>query len=115
MEEEKLYDLSILNKISGGDESFIREMINTFKETAPEYLQKARSLLEKQSISSLSKETHRFIPGVSFLGAKDLEHDLMRIEDYTKKNKNLERVPELLETVGQKIDKLIDRFNQDFK
>jgi HPt (histidine-containing phosphotransfer) domain-containing protein len=115
MAEEKLYDLSILNKISGGDESFILEMINTFKEIAPEYLQKAKSLLDKQSIDSLSKETHRFIPGVSFLGAKDLEHDLMRIEEYTKKHENLDKVPELLETAGRKIDELIATFIRDFK
>ncbi len=115
MAEDKLYDLSILNKISGGDESFILEMINTFKETAPEYLEKARSLLEKQSIDSLSKETHRFIPGVSFLGAKDLEYELMKIEDFTKKHENLDELPELLETVGQKIDKLIASFIRDFE
>jgi HPt (histidine-containing phosphotransfer) domain-containing protein len=115
MAEEKPYDLSILNKISGGDESFILEMINTFKEIAPEYKLKARSLLDKQSIDSLSKETHRFIPGVSFLGAKSLEYDLMRIEEYTKKHENLDQVPELLETVDQKIDELIECFIRDFK
>jgi HPt (histidine-containing phosphotransfer) domain-containing protein len=115
MAEEKLYDLSVLNKISGGDQSFIREMINTFKETAPEYLEKAKSLLAKQSIDSLSKETHRFIPGVSFLGAKDLEYDLMKIEDYTKKHENLDQVPELLETVDRKIDELIACFIRDFE
>ena len=115
MAEEKLYDLSILNKISGGDESFIMEMINTFKEIAPEYMQKAKSLLEKRSIDSLSKETHRFIPGVSFLGAKSLEYDLMRIEEYTKKHENLDKVPELLETVDRKIDELIACFIRDFK
>lgn len=115
MAEEKLYDLSILNRISGGDKSFILEMINTFKETAPEYLQKAKSLLAKQSIDSLSKETHRFIPGVSFLGAKDLEYDLMRIEEYTKKSENLDKLPELLKTVDRKINELIACFIHDFE
>lgn len=114
MAEQKLYDLSILKRISGGDESFILEMINTFKETAPEYLQKARKLLDKKSIDSLSKETHRFIPGVSFLGAKDLEYDLMKIEEFTKKHENLEQVPELLDIVSRKIDELIACFNRDF-
>lgn len=114
MAEQKLYDLSILNRISGGDKSFILEMINTFKETAPEYLQKAKELLNKNSIDSLSKETHRFIPGVSFLGAKDLEYDLMKIEEFTKKNENLDQVPELLDIVNRKIDELIACFNRDF-
>ncbi|MBA7518179.1 hypothetical protein ES705_10246 [subsurface metagenome] len=68
MSDKKIYDLSFLNKISGGDQNFIREMINTFKETAPEYLIKVRDCLKDNAIDALSKETHRFIPGVSFLG-----------------------------------------------
>ncbi len=114
MTEEKLYDLSFLNKISGGDKSFIREMIDTFKEVAPAYLEKARSSLESESIDALSKETHRFIPGVSFLGAKKLEEDLMKIEEFTKKNENLDLVPALIDDVDFKIKKLIENFNRDF-
>ncbi len=114
MPEEKLYDLSFLNKISDGDKSFIREMINTFKEVAPAYLDKARSNLECEAIDALSKETHRFIPGVSFLGAKKLEEDLMKIEEFTKKNENLDLVPALIDNVDFKIKKLIESFDRDF-
>jgi HPt (histidine-containing phosphotransfer) domain-containing protein len=112
--EEKLYDLEFLNKISGGDPEFIREMISTFKEVAPEYLLKARKLFDKQAIEALSKETHRIIPGVSFLGAKQLEADLMLIEEYTKKNINLETVPALIDSVDDKIERLIQMFDRDF-
>lgn len=115
MEEQKLYDLTFLNKISGGDQSFIREMISTFKEIAPEYLMKARQLLDENSIDALSKETHKIIPGISFLGAKELEADLMQIEEYTKKNENLTAVPGLLESVNDKINRLIKTFDVDFK
>ncbi|MGD2034645.1 MAG: Hpt domain-containing protein [Bacteroidales bacterium] len=114
MPEEKLYDLSFLNKISGGDENFIREMINTFKEVAPAYLKRARTNLKQEAIDALSKETHRFIPGVSFLGAKKLEEDLMKIEEFTKKNENMNLVPGLIDDVDQMINKLIENFDRDF-
>jgi len=114
MPEEKLYDLSFLNKISGGDENFIREMIETFREVAPAYLEKARNYLGSNNIEALSKETHRFIPGVSFLGAKKLEQDLMQIEEYTKKDMNLDLVPELIDTVNSKIQSLLEDFDRDF-
>ncbi len=114
MAEEKLYDLAFLNKISGGDTDFIREMISTFKEVAPEYLLKARKLFNDQAIEALSKETHRVIPGISFLGAKQLESDLMLIEEYTKKNENLESIPALIDSVDEKINQLIQIFNRDF-
>jgi hypothetical protein len=115
MTVEKLYDLSFLNRISGSDESFIREMINTFKQVAPEYIDKARHYQISGEIEALSKETHRFIPGVSFLGAKFLEEDLLKIEEFTKKRENLELVPDLLESVHSKISKLLEEFNRDYQ
>lgn len=114
MPEEKLYDMSFLNKISGGDQEFIREMIDTFKEVAPAYLEKIKSSLKNNDINVLSKETHKFIPGVSFLGAKKLEKDLMKIEEFTKKSKNLDLVPGLIDAVDSKIKRLIVDFDRDF-
>jgi HPt (histidine-containing phosphotransfer) domain-containing protein len=115
MEEEKLYDMAFLNKVSGGDTDFILEMVNTFKEVGPEYLEKAYKLLKNDEIDALSKETHRIIPGVTFLGAKKLEADLMLIEEYTKKMINLEEVPDLLDRCREMIHKLIVTFDQDFR
>jgi HPt (histidine-containing phosphotransfer) domain-containing protein len=115
MAEEELYNLAFLKKISGGDEDFIREMITTFNEIAPEFLDKAKSYLDRGMIDALGKETHRFIPGVSFLGAKALEKELMYIEEFTKKNERLDEIPGLLESVEMKIKELIACFNRDFK
>lgn len=114
MEKEKLYDMAFLNKISGGDESFIREMVKTFKEVAPEYLVKSKVLLGKNDIDALSKETHKMIPGVTFLGAKLLESDLMLIEEYTKKKICLEEVPALLNNCERMIIQLVEVFDLDF-
>jgi HPt (histidine-containing phosphotransfer) domain-containing protein len=115
MGEEKLYDLTFLNKISGGDQSFIREMISTFREIAPAYMIKARHLVAENDIDALSKETHKIIPGIGFLGAKELESELMLIEEYTKKHENLPEVPALVENVGEKIERLLETFDTDFK
>jgi hypothetical protein len=114
MSTEKSYDFSFLNRISGSDESFIREMITTFKQVAPDYINKARHYQTSGAIDSLSKETHRFIPGVSFLGAKFLEEDLLKIEEFTKKKENLELIPDLLESVHLKISILIGEFDRDY-
>ena len=114
MNTEKLYDMSFLQKVSGGDEDFILEMIQTFREVGPEYIEKAQSLLAKGDYSALSKETHRIIPGVSFLGAKSLEKYLMHIEENTKKMINMEDVPSLVEKSCTIIVQLIDELETDF-
>jgi hypothetical protein len=115
MAEAKLYDLSFLNKISGGDVSFIKEMISTFKQVAPDYIKKSKEYYAKGLIDSLSKETHRFIPGVSFLNTKILEEDLLKIEEYTKKNINMDEVSQLLESVFGKVENLLNEFDADFQ
>jgi HPt (histidine-containing phosphotransfer) domain-containing protein len=115
MNEERHYDLSFLNKISGGDESFILEMVTTFSEVAPDYLAKAKKYLEEKKYLPLSKETHRFIPGVSFLGIKNLEEELLKIEDYSKRNVQLDDIPQLLSKVEEIVLTLLSEFNTDFK
>jgi hypothetical protein len=115
MADAKLYDLSFLNKISGGDVAFIKEMITTFRQVAPEYIKKSMEYYNEGNIESLSRETHRFIPGVSFLGAKLLEDDLLKLEEFTKKTINMEQVPGLLESVYGNIEKLLNEFDLDFQ
>lgn len=115
MGKQKLYDLSFLNKVSNGDMSFIKEMISTFRQVAPEYISKSKDMFAGNLIEQLSRETHRFIPGVSFLGAKTLEEDLMKLEDNTKLLKNMEEIPALLDSVHGKIERLLQEFDEDFQ
>ncbi len=114
MAVDKSYDMAFLNKISGGDESFILEMVNTFRDVGPEYSLKALALLNDSKYEQLGKETHKVIPGVTFLGAKNLEADLMVIEEYCKKLQNLGELPVLVTRVQSKIAVLIQEFIQDF-
>ncbi len=114
MDKARHYDLSFLNKISGGDKGFITEMITTFNEIAPEYLEKAKKYLAEKKYDPLSKETHRFIPGVSFLGVKLLEEELLKIEDYTKRKIQLDEIPGLVAKVEEIVSILLSEFNEDF-
>lgn len=114
MKDNNLYDMAFLNKVSGGDENFIREMVNTFKEIAPEYLEKAKGYLKNDQLDALAKETHRVIPGVTFVGAKPLEAELMLIEEYAKKRIHTEQIPLLLDKCEALVFQLIEVFNHDF-
>ena len=111
---EVKFDLAFLNKISGGDKEFIIEMINTFKELAPEFVENTSRHLEDKNYDSLSREAHKFLPGVSFLGIKYLEKDIALIEDYAKKEENLDKLDGLLDSSIQKISDIIDSFNKEF-
>ncbi len=108
------YDLSFLKKISGEDQSFIIDMLETFRNTAPVILGKMEKYLEQKRYEALSREAHRFIPGVSFLGVKDLEKDLIDIEENTKNMQHLEDLPLQMQRVKISVDDLIRCFIKDF-
>ena len=111
---EVKFDLGFLNKISGGDINFIKEMIKTFKELAPEYVENSTRYIKEKNYEALSREAHKFLPGVSFLGIKFLEEDLVLLEEYTKKETNLDKVEGLFESTIVKISEIIDLFDKEF-
>lgn len=108
------FDLAFLNKVSGGDMNFIKEMITTFKEMAPEFADNSKRFLGEGDYEALSREAHRFIPGVSFLGIKYLEKDMILIEQYAKNLTNLDELPALVDSAIFKINEIIEIFNKEF-
>lgn len=113
-ESNAKFDLSFLNKISGGDSDFIIEMINTFKEMTPEFIENSRMYLSNANYQALSREAHKFIPGVAFLGMKELEKDLALVEEYAKKEENTDQLEMLLEKSIAEILAVIEAFNKEF-
>jgi len=114
MDNAGKYDLSFLNKISNGDQDFILDMIQTFKKIAPVSIRKMKAFLEEKKYDSLSREAHRLIPGISFLGVKWIEDNLMKIEDYSKRMENITQLQSLLLLAEEDINQLIFQFNKDF-
>ena len=108
------YDLSFLKRISDEDQSFIIDMLETFRSTAPVIVDKMEKYLNQKRYEALSREAHRFIPGVSFLGVKDLEKDLIDIEENSKNFQNLDSLTVLMARVKESVANLIQSFIEDF-
>ncbi len=111
----KVYSLDFLNKLSNKDQCFIDEMVSSLIKSSINYLEKSHNLLVKEDYDELFKETHKFIPGTSFLEAKPLENKLMVLEDVLKKKDNLTKVPFLLDNVKKEINILLKQLKYDFK
>lgn len=113
-DSEPKFDLGFLNKISGGDQVFILDMINTFKEQIPEYVEQSKEYFAQKNYDGLSRVAHKFLPGVSFLGIKYLEGDIALIEEYAKKKENLDQLDGLLSSSFLKIEEIIKSLNKEF-
>lgn len=78
-----LPDLTYLNEMAGGDESFMKEIISLFLETAP-----ALILLMKESaltgdMEKLHFSAHKLLPQLTFVGILTAIPDVQRIESGT--------------------------------
>jgi HPt (histidine-containing phosphotransfer) domain-containing protein len=111
---EQIYDLSLLKKLSNNDEVFIVDMINTFRRTAGPIVERMEKLVADKRYEGLGREAHKFIPGVSFLGIKHLEADLVKIEEISKTGSDLDQMEYLVLQVKKKVAELIHAFEQDF-
>ena len=110
-----IYDLSMLKKLSDNNETFIIDMLQTFKRTTPPIIERMEEHVAQQKYELLGREAHKLIPGVSFLGAKDLEKILVTIEENAKTGINPENMPTLVSEAKNKVNELITCFENDYK
>ena len=79
-------DFSYLYEFSGGDEFFIKEMIETFIEETPSALNQLQEALEKGNLSNLYSISHRLKPTLMMMGMTDQEKIAAKIEKMAKSN-----------------------------
>ncbi len=108
------YDLSMLRKLSDNDENFIREMLQTFKRTAPPVVSRMKEYAVQQKYEAVGREAHKLIPGVSFLGAEDLENILKKIEAAGINGEDAGELPSLILEAWDIVHTLIADFENDF-
>jgi len=107
------YDLSMLRKLSDNDETFIRDMLQTFKRTAPPVISRMEDYTSQNKIEAVGREAHKLIPGVSFLGARDLENILKVIEEKGKAG-DPEAMTSLIQEARTIVNSLIIDFENDY-
>ena len=108
------YDLTMLRKLSDNDENFIIDMLQTFKKTAPPVIARMEEYMTQFKMEAVGREAHKLIPGVSFLGAKELESILKKIEENCKTGQMRDQMPALILQVKKIVNELISEFENDF-
>jgi PAS domain S-box-containing protein len=75
-------DLSYLQRVSGNNAEFMKEMVETFLETIPKSIQEIRDCLKSTDWLALARSVHKIKPSLSLMGlnsarevAAKIEHD----------------------------------------
>jgi PAS domain S-box-containing protein len=95
----KLYDLSMVQSVSGGDEEFIRKMVALFIETVPQNVEELGKAVEAGQWDQVAKLAHKLKSTVDSMGIKSLRQEIRTMEANAKQKQALEQMPSLLATI----------------
>ncbi len=84
-------DLNYLKSMSGGDDKFIQEMIELFREQIEEYKKDMPALLQKKDYNNLSKMAHKAKSSVAVMGMSQVAELLKELEILAHDGKEVDR------------------------
>lgn len=90
------YDLSYLNQVFQGNREMINNIIKLFLQQVPDYITEMEECVRKNEPLSLHPLAHKAKSSVSMLGIKDMETDILQIEQDSKHLRNLDALPALV-------------------
>ena len=95
------YDISYLNQVFQGNREMINNIIVLFLQQVPKYVHEMEECVRKNEPLSLHPLAHKAKSSVAMLGIKDMEADIVQIEQDSKYLRNLDGLPFLVGRVKQ--------------
>ena len=92
-------NLNYLKQLSGGNEKFFIELIETFLDMTPKALDKMSQSLVQKEWDELKGIAHRIKPSYGYVGLKDIQVLLTKIEKWDIQKVKTEVIQELLEEI----------------
>lgn len=77
-------DLTFLNEISGGDQDFIKDVLNTFLEEMPKDIEQMNQAILQQDNKMIGRMAHKTKSTLQTLGLHDLKKLALTIEQSIK-------------------------------
>jgi HPt (histidine-containing phosphotransfer) domain-containing protein len=100
-------DLSYLEEISGGDQSFINEIIELFVKQMPESIEHMREALNNNDPVTIGEAAHKAKPSAIYIGNKTLEQDLRTLQELKSTNAIGDDTASLIDRVAAESERAI--------
>jgi len=104
---EKLYDLSMVLSVSGGNKDFIKKMVALFMETVPPNVAELKKSAESENWDQVAKIAHKLKSTIDSMGIKSLHQDIRTVESGAKQKINLTEIPSLVNKIESVINNCI--------
>ena len=94
--EFKIANTEYLEELSSGNPVLIRQIVELFLEQTPGDIELLASHVRNQDWDATYKQAHYLKPTLVYVGAKKLHEQVSTIEQLAKKEKELDRLPEIV-------------------
>ena len=111
---EKLYDLSMVEAISGGDQQFVKKMMQLFLDTVPSALVDIKTELKAEQWESLGKLAHKMKSTIDSMGISSLKQDIRAIELNGKQQNYIPEIPQLVSKLVSVMEACMAQVKKDF-
>src|SRR6202012_1573973 len=109
----RLYDLSMVQSVSGGDENFIRKMVALFIETVPQNVQDLKNAMQAENWEQVGKTAHKLKSTIDSMGIKSIRQEIRAVEANAKQLESLETIPSMVTTIDAVITECIGQLQAE--
>lgn len=113
VENSRLYDLSMVQSVSGGDESFIRKMVALFIETVPQNVQDLKNALQAENWEQVGKTAHKLKSTIDSMGIKSIRQEIRTVEANARQQESLQEIPVLVTNIDSVIRECIEQLQTE--
>ncbi|HTB24070.1 MAG TPA: response regulator [Puia sp.] len=111
--ENKLYDLTMIQSVSGGDKAFIKKMILLFIETVPQNVQELVDSTERKNWEQVSKMAHKLKSTIDSMGIRTIHDQIRSVEMNAKNQEHLELMPNMVQQIESVVSVCIQQLHRE--
>jgi len=108
-------DLTYLNGLANGSDTFIVEMLTIFIEQTPQSIALMEDALKKEDWKSLRQIVHKIKPSIMFTGLNEIVNDVAVLEEYAAEESHLDTIPTLVDKVKKVCAEAIIELKEELK
>jgi len=109
-----LYDLSMIESISGGDQQFIKQMVKLFLDNMPQNIEILKRAVEDEDWEQMWKTAHKMKSTIDSLNIVELKQEIRTIEISGKKLEGLELIPSIVQKVEKVLNDCMDDLQKKY-
>ena len=107
LEHADKVDFSYLEKVSGNNKSFIKEIAEAFLKSIPTSIQELNKYSDNENWTELARVAHKIKPSITLLGVHNLKDKIVKLEEEAKRHKNPWLINKLSKEISSELKETI--------